>query len=256
MAEGKERIPYQPPEGKRFEVSRDAYTKERLVALKEMYREFQDELPFDVGLSLFGSLSKGKELSEQSVGRTDIDIVVFADRDEAIDSFEAIAAKHPEVQAQFDEHYKEFHNVVNAERSAKRYTMRGYLEKVFWEKMNDKTKSLEHSLPAVHAFFYTLPVESWRKNQQEFRNFIAAIFDPITPHVEMGGLHHMFHLNIGGMKKFRSAFFECLSQEPDKEETWRRISQNTLLIEKGREPDRDIRFPKSFDEAVMVYGRE
>lgn len=85
MSEGNERLPYKPPEGKRFEVSKDPYTQERLVVLRE-----------------------------------------------------------------------------------------GYLKKVFWEKINSKAQGLEHPLPEAHAFFYSLPVGSWRNNQKEFRNFIAA----------------------------------------------------------------------------------
>lgn len=80
MAENK--IPYEPSSTKRFEVSKDTFSRERIKALVETVREIRSRHPFIVGTVLFGSLSKGKDLTEDTEDKSDIDTVVYIDEDE------------------------------------------------------------------------------------------------------------------------------------------------------------------------------
>lgn len=84
------KIAYEPSQTKRFEISRDPYSRERLKAASETIRELKSRYPFVVGAVLFGSLSKGKFLNEQSAGGSDIDMAVYLDADKAGESYKKI----------------------------------------------------------------------------------------------------------------------------------------------------------------------
>lgn len=78
-----DKAPYEPSQRKRFEVSKDPYSRERLWALRDTIRELKLKHPFVVGAILFGSLSKGKQLNKDTVGQSDIDAVIYIDEDGA-----------------------------------------------------------------------------------------------------------------------------------------------------------------------------
>lgn len=65
------------------------HSRERLRVLQEVITELQQELPdVHIGLSLYGSLSKGKELTADTKHRADIDANVFIDEDDILQHYE------------------------------------------------------------------------------------------------------------------------------------------------------------------------
>lgn len=95
--EGK--VEYEPSQTKRFEISKDPYSRERLRATVDTIKELRVRYPFVVGATLFGSLSKGKSLDTQSAEKSDIDVVIFVDDNKAKENFEKLEEENDEVFA-------------------------------------------------------------------------------------------------------------------------------------------------------------
>lgn len=75
------KISYEPSKKKRFEISNDEYSKERLETLKLFYGSMREVFDVPMGLVLFGSLAKGKELDDEKKESADIDFTLFVDLD-------------------------------------------------------------------------------------------------------------------------------------------------------------------------------
>ena len=58
---------YIPSSDKRFEISSDVFSRERINAVKETYKILKNEIPFFAGITVYGSLSKGKKLDETNI---------------------------------------------------------------------------------------------------------------------------------------------------------------------------------------------
>ncbi|EKD43660.1 MAG: hypothetical protein ACD_72C00187G0002 [uncultured bacterium] len=88
---------YTPSANKRWEISRDEISRERLEKLKEIHRYFQEKVPdVTIGITLFGSLSKGKELNPQNAANADVDVCAFIDYGEFLENFTKTLNDHPE----------------------------------------------------------------------------------------------------------------------------------------------------------------
>ena len=73
------KIPYEPSEQKRFDISKDEYSRERLAVVKSFYETMRKSFDVSMGLVLFGSLAKGKELDAVKKDATDVDFTLFID---------------------------------------------------------------------------------------------------------------------------------------------------------------------------------
>lgn len=76
------KFPYEPGEKKRFEISDDEYSRERLATAKSFYETMHRSFDVPMGLALFGSLTKGKELDVEKKDASDIDFTLYIDLDE------------------------------------------------------------------------------------------------------------------------------------------------------------------------------
>ena len=76
------KFPYEPSEKKRFEVSDDEYSRERLATVKSFYETMHQSFDVPMGLALFGSLAKGKELDAEKKDASDVDFTLYIDLDE------------------------------------------------------------------------------------------------------------------------------------------------------------------------------
>ncbi len=73
---------YVPSPDHRFVVSDDKFSQVRFETVKRVWQGIHKEYPFVSGMTLFGSLSKGKELTRENLQRTDIDMATFIDVDD------------------------------------------------------------------------------------------------------------------------------------------------------------------------------
>lgn len=78
-----EKVPYIPSTRKRFDVSPDVYSRERIKTALEIYRFFEREAPGLVAMTVWGSLTKGKELTPDTARKADIDFTIYMDVDRA-----------------------------------------------------------------------------------------------------------------------------------------------------------------------------
>lgn len=79
---------------KRFQISNDNESRERIGALHNAYKELCKEMPdIPLGFSLFGSLSKGRFLDEDQATRSDIDLIIYADLDNTEEPFEKVKSR-------------------------------------------------------------------------------------------------------------------------------------------------------------------
>lgn len=75
-----ESVPYRPQEGKRFHVSPDRYSRERLYRLRDAVVELDAMFPsLRIGCTLFGSLAKGRPLDAHTASHADVDVFVLYD---------------------------------------------------------------------------------------------------------------------------------------------------------------------------------
>lgn len=76
------KISYEPSEKRRFEVSKDEYSRERIKTVESFYEKMRNYFDVSMGLVLFGSLVKGKILDKENQENSDIDFTLFVDLDE------------------------------------------------------------------------------------------------------------------------------------------------------------------------------
>jgi hypothetical protein len=72
---------------KRFRISKDPYSRARVKFLLDFRKAWNRSIDVPISISLYGSLSKGKLLTQESADKTDIDVVVFVDLDRLEDRF-------------------------------------------------------------------------------------------------------------------------------------------------------------------------
>ncbi|MCA9364631.1 MAG: hypothetical protein KC736_01935 [Candidatus Moranbacteria bacterium] len=76
------KVSYEPSEKKRFEISKDEYSRERLETIKTFYEKMQHSFGIPMGVALSGSLAKGKELDAEKKDASDVDFTFYIDFDE------------------------------------------------------------------------------------------------------------------------------------------------------------------------------
>ncbi len=96
------KIPYTPSQIKRFEISSDPFSRERLAKVLEAYKQLKQEISFFAGITLFGSLSKGRKLDEHSARYSDINFVAFIDGDQYEKTIDEYERNNPEFKKVLD----------------------------------------------------------------------------------------------------------------------------------------------------------
>jgi hypothetical protein len=81
------KTPYLPSQEKRFDISKDEYSRERLKVAELFYDKMKQIFDVSIGLVLFGSLVKGKILDNNTKESADIDLTLFVDLDEYQDKY-------------------------------------------------------------------------------------------------------------------------------------------------------------------------
>lgn len=75
------KMAYEPSQEKRFEISGDEYSRERIEMIRLFYDKLRSFFGVSMGLVLFGSLAKGKKLDVETKENADIDFTLFIDLD-------------------------------------------------------------------------------------------------------------------------------------------------------------------------------
>ena len=280
------------PADRRFEVSKDDLSRERLKAVKGACEAVQDAIPeIRLAFSLFGSLSKGKVLRNTNIlklqlgnaGRTDIDLACFYDDDDAkinipisekkltatslLDSISSLDLDSPAVQS----FMQEATEVVPAMRdligdgtpetedSIKLFKiMHPRVASIIRDNLKDRLgKRIQAQIP-------TLPItldgpQSILSHVQKVCSFSGEDEDGLKKHVHSLYIAMCFGMDLGGgLKRYRQDFLSKLSRlDPDiAEQYWRVVDESVRQYE--RESTIPLRaekqYPSTFAKAIEYYG--
>lgn len=213
---------YESSQAKRWEVSKDETSRERLKKLKEIYDYFKEQVPgVTVALSLFGSLSKGKELNDQNKDNSDVDVSVFVDYGELMEKFKKILEDRPE--SEFVKYVKdqaeEYKSLYPKALSFDSDNSKDFIKDALKEFIEDKFKEYFGHLPSGKE---TAPiiVKPIGLNNESSIAHTANIFynhklSGNEEAIELWTLQiaRYFHLDVGGgMKKYKEGFYQELAQ--------------------------------------------
>lgn len=249
------KIPYTPSETKRFEVSNDPFSRERIAAVHAAYKVLKKEVPFFAGITVFGSLSKGKTLDEGSADKTDMDFVIFLDRSDYERTIEEFAKRDDFIPTPMIG--------ASKERQLRDGAM-DYVRKravgIIRVNVSHPVK-LEERIRAGNAYFIDLDDENLDSiyNRVDFHDEGKRVTRGLGPESELWLAYATpFFLDVGGgLKKYRQAFIRRLQQEPPEraEYLWSIVLKAMKYWERNNViPDRLTHsFPATFEEARKYY---
>lgn len=283
------KIDYQPSEQRRFDVSPDLYSRERVQMMKHILEELRKELPdISIAISLFGSLTKGKKLTKETAPSADIDCVVFVDIDDIEKKYEQLLQVNPVFAEQYRRAFNEERNqharsmeaikmgetispfdtelIRNIPKTAAWFSIQRFTKGFFAIKLNEAASRMGFEEPSFTSQKKDIFV--WPIALHGDHSIMKAVFNLETAQhygeeSEIRGgeqaLSRYFHLNVGGgLRKYRQAFLQELSQmDPEKAEgMWRCVREAVETVERRGSISENLyaQFPQTFFEARRYYG--
>lgn len=241
-----DKAPYEPSKMKRFEISEDEHSRERLRAVLEIYRELKEVFP-SIGFSLYGSLTKGKVLDETTKDISDIDLAVYVDRDELLRTTSGLdLSVHNISYLPIGlEHATDVHQRAELLKTKIQLELTKKLYIESWIGMAKMTDVRVYPITRTAVGFDEL-----------YDRFIIA--ESGSP----GGsraLSKIFRLDVGGgMKGWRRFVFDQLQRYDfaERERIWDEIDLSIREHErKGNIPSPiEKQFPQTFEEAKKYYS--
>jgi predicted nucleotidyltransferase len=217
---------------KRFEVSKDSYSESRIRLVQRIFKEIKEKFPFDVGFSLYGSLSKGKVLKPETAEDSDIDLIVYVDSDDVAEGLDDSSVEEPDVEKQRTEAREQIRNFIRTSMQEAGLNEEAY----------------------KHIWMYDISEEN-----------IGNLFEGLEEGTRwedsapLRKVVRLFHLDVGGgMKKYRRAFFRHLEQQPSeyREMIWSLIVKHLKYKERRDKTDNMTdQYPETFEEASEYYGK-
>ncbi len=205
------------PERRRFEISQDEITQERIGILKKIHEELKDELPEYSGITIFGSLSKGKKLNQENAAKSDIDMTIWIDEGLMEQQFEE--GSRPEEMLKFLESFLKHGDKKRTELYDKKTAVSHYIEEKLRERLRD---TQGHGDPSIVGFVGPDSFKKWLYNMK----MSGGGHDPEYYWIYSKSAARLFHLGIGNknkINKLRTKFLEMLKQENDGSELWKQI---------------------------------
>ena len=212
---------YTPNSEKRWKVSEDEISRERLKGIREMHDYFKEQIPgVTVAVSLFGSLSKGKELDQSTAQSADMDLSVFVDYEEFEKNFQQIFLEHPE--SDFVKFVKEqaedvkgfvldpFSFSTPSSKDFLNYALWCFIEKSFADRFGNLSEqnTKKTAYVEIRKIGLSGPDSILSKATNSYNNKAqsADVADNGLWSIEIA---RYFHLDIGGdMKKYRKDFYK------------------------------------------------
>ncbi len=285
---GEKPFSYEPPPEKRFAVSPDAYSRERVRVLTETRKELEQEFGIPIAFSLFGSLSKGKQLTEESAPESDVDLTLFLD----IDALEQNAARLFSAGGPLESAY------VTILREEKMFAAMQMSPREHWERtglpLSAYTPLLQQDVPTRARWLSAKRVacakveERLMEAETGYDDIASDVYAlPIAmtgPHSVAGVLEKMFllpprggvvsremrafqnhiarffHLEVGGgLKKYRQAFLRelALADPAHAEQQWQIVRKAMEETERPKTQLGDAlqtQYPETLHDALAYYG--
>lgn len=255
MYETPKKFPYTPPAEKRYAVSRDSATQERIEFIRDLQKKLTEYFGIEIGITLYGSITKGKDLSDREVAAaSDIDCNIFFDGDYASEHYGELLEKFPGLKN---------YNQPNPNDSLK--------DQEFY-KQNIFRYFIKHEIPGIIERDGKMPagllqpevlLTSTRRLEdidfhlEELQGGDGNYFT--GPTRDMPDIARLFQLDVGGIApKYRTIFLKALSgrNKETQEKVW------GLIISKIRSQERYSggsyikNLPKTFAEGYEKYVKE
>lgn len=272
-----------PPAQRRFEISDDEFSSERIGKLQEAYREISAKFPeVHIAFSLFGSLSKGKTLRYGALGyqgyrhqasETDIDVVVLYDVQEVARVHQELLRKYPS--------YRSRYKVLVADESLDPHKAAFEFGRLLSDEVHATVEKLLDNQIKLHLHMQEAALTGERSPlnyavafMNSFSGFLGDKGHIPPPTVEgrrlrtqwtndlslhIHNLSSFFHRDIGGgLVRYQQRFMQDLAalDEPTRERLWQYANKSTRLFERGgkipQKAEKD--FPSTYEAAVRFYG--
>lgn len=194
---------------KRWAISEDESSRERIRILKEVHDFFKREVPgITIAFTLFGSLSKGRKLDRSNAEKSDIDLQIFVDSDELKQNFDEISRKHPETEfAKFLESYKSRKDDVILDNYA---LLKMFIKLSFAKRLKnvDQIKTLSYEIKEISlSDDHSISSEVTRMYKRR------PVDDDPADGLWSVVMCRYFHLDVGGsMKKYKEDFYRQLAE--------------------------------------------
>lgn len=238
----REKASYTPSKESRFEISPDAISYARIRKVMEIHRELSDKYPYHVAISLFGSLTKGKRLDAESARVTDLDMVIFVDRDDF---------KKEGRPGLGEEGASDAWRTLQREI---RQVVRGKVEQTAQSTGADDPRSLLkdlHVWPIAHEGTFsigktvdqTIACGMYGDEQQEqgYKEQLARYF-----HLDIGG----------GLLPYQQSYLKQLETKAHPDRDWQIVHEAVTSTERredlGSEPPGA--FPRTYEQARAYFG--
>lgn len=255
MHEIPKKFPYAPPTEKRYAISRDSTTQERIELVRDLQKKLTEHFGIEIGITLFGSITKGKDLSDSEVAAvSDIDCNIFFDGDYISEHYNELLEKFPRM--------KEY-NQLNSSDSLEYQEL--YKQSVF-------RSFLKHEIPKIIKLDGNMPqgllapevilTSTQRLKDVDFHlnelnggdgNHLLGM----TP--DMPDILKLFQLDVGGIApKYRAIFLKALSEKSreTQEKVWGLINSKIRSQERYRSEPGIKNLPRTFAEAYEKYVKE
>lgn len=234
---------------KRFEVSPDLFSQERIKLLRELDEDLSNSLPEYVGITFHGSLSKGKKLEVENKDDSDIDLNIFVDKDMLQREFPG-NDRPSEIEGYLND-YLDHWDKSHAGSQDRMVALRKY----FRESIKDRFGKVElHGDPGLVIALGEEAFEDKIRDLNRTRNRDHEYYWK-----GLKGIARLFHLGIGSnLNKYRKQFLEMLQEEEEGEEMWHDLVEIMKKLERGSQQDgeeaKKLLFPPdNIEEAINFY---
>ncbi len=280
---------YIPSQDKRFAISSDSHSRERLTVVRDLLAEIRRRFPsVRFSLALFGSLSKGKLLDEESAQNSDVDMVLYVDMDDIEREADAFC-RDPEFQRLFDVKYanaltephvvrirallerrgekslSDYERKTVDPQRIKRYvawlTMQNIVRKFFQSGLQERVSSLGN--PELTSHFNVWPI---RIGDADKHHTIWCAVNEYETHCHYGTEPDVpvevlapFALGVGGgLNEYIRDFVARLQNMPSGqgERIWASVNEIVRKYERrGDVPAAmERQFPSTLEQAAVRYG--
>lgn len=255
---------------KRFVLSKEDFSKERIIAVKQEVEEMKKKYPEVLSLCMFGSMVKGTAHEG-----SDIDAYLYIDSAKAAERKGVTEEEILETHERLDGVYLtrevaklyilEFRNGLKEKADLEDKDVEHIRSRPISEKIiNDEIKSLidyYKEKEKVNTFHERLA--EWEKKKPEVGVSIDELLVyqksrpemPRSPSLIMPDLGSMFHLEVGGgIRKYRKMFLDRLVElGPVGEKIWTNTIESTEIMENNLSTNESKRYPRTLMDAIRVY---
>lgn len=255
MYETPKKFPYTPPAEKRYAVSRDSTTQERIEFIRDLQKRLTEYFGIEIGITLYGSITKGKDLSDREVAAaSDIDCNIFFDGDYVSEHYGEFLEKFPGLKK---------YNQPNSNDSpeyqelCKQDVFRYFIKHEIPKIIKDDVKMLPGLLEPEMILTSTQRLEDIDYHLEQLSGGDGNYLTGMTP--DMPDIARLFQLDVGGIApKYRRIFLKALSErnKETQERVWSLINSKIRSQERYGSGPGIKNLPRTFAEAYEKYVKE